>query len=250
MDALEALRIVQADYCSAISAQTVEQSYRDLFKIGLVQPCEGLSLCDVGGGLGAFGPACAILGASVTVIDDFKDPVNFKVGEAGFIAHRKHGVQVVVADASRGLPVDRQFDTVTCFASIEHYHDSPRAMLHSMMDHLKPGGRFVLSVPNAVDLMKRIETVLGRAKWSPLEEWYATAEFRGHVREPVVSDLEFIARDLGLQKWRVVGKTFIWIGTPTVRRIFGAIARVVDHRAGLSSELFLVGYKADTAHAS
>ena len=93
--------MVQSDYCSAIRADTVEQTHRDLFKIGLVQPREGLSLCDVGGGLGAFGPACAVLGATVTVIDDFKDPVNIKVGEAGFIAHRKHGVRVIVADASR-----------------------------------------------------------------------------------------------------------------------------------------------------
>ena len=118
-----------------------------------------------------------------------------------------------------------------------------------MMDHLKPGGRFVLSVPNAVDLMKRIETVLGRAQWSPLEEWYEAAEFRGHVREPILADLKFIARDLGLQDWRILGKSFIW-GSPIKKRILGPVAHVVDFLPGLSSELFLVGASRSVPHGA
>ena len=79
MDIVEALRKAQAEYLVEVHADTVSQTRRDLFKIGLVAK-PGASLCDVGGGLGAFGPACAALGMKVTVIDDFRDEINFRIG--------------------------------------------------------------------------------------------------------------------------------------------------------------------------
>jgi len=242
MDITEALRKVQADFCPEILADTIEQTNRDIFKIGLVAG-RGTSLCDVGGGLGAFGPACAALGMRVTVIDDFRDEVNLRVGEAGLVAHKKYGVKVISTDASKGIPIDEKFDVMTCFASIEHHHDSPKRMLHSMVDHLVPGGLFVLSAPNAVDIMKRIQTPLGRAKWSGIEEWYDHPEFRGHVREPIVSDLVYIARDLGLAEFRIFGRNWIWNENGLVKTLLESIGRVVQHWPSLCTEIFLVGDK-------
>lgn len=238
----DALRSVQSYYCPDILAGTVEQTMRDIFKVSLVAH-RGASLCDIGSGLGAFGPACAALGMKVTVIDDFRDEVNLRVGEAGFAAHRKCGVRIVSADASSGIPIDETFDVMTCFASIEHYHNSPKRMLHSMMDHLVPGGLFVLSVPNAVDLMKRIQTPLGRARWSPIEEWYEPCEFRGHVREPVVPDLVYIARDLGIADYRIMGRNFIWNRSGLSKRLLESVGRVVQHWPSLCTEIFLIGHK-------
>jgi SAM-dependent methyltransferase len=242
MDIIEALRKVQADFCPEILADTIDQTRRDIFKIGLVAG-EGTSLCDVGGGLGAFGPACAALGMRVTVVDDFRDEVNFRVGEAGFAAHKKFGVRVISADASKGIPIDEKFDVMTCFASIEHHHNSPKRMLRSMVDHLVPGGLFVLSAPNAVDIMKRIQTSLGRAKWSAIEEWYDRQEFRGHVREPIVSDLAYIARDLGIADFRILGRNWIWNQSAIIKRPLESIGRVIEYWPSLCTEIFLVGHK-------
>ncbi len=238
----EALRRVQQDYCADILADTIGQTTRDIFKISLVAR-PGASLCDIGSGLGAFGPACAALGMKVTVVDDFRDEVNFSVGGAGFTAHKKYGVRVISADASIGLPIRGMFDVTTCFASIEHHHNSPKRMLHSMVDHLVPGGLIVLSAPNAVDIMKRIDTPLGRAKWSRIEEWYEPQEFRGHVREPVVSDLRYIARDLGIADYRIVGRNFIWNRSRLAKMLLEQVGRVVQHWPSLCTEIFLIGHK-------
>jgi 2-polyprenyl-3-methyl-5-hydroxy-6-metoxy-1,4-benzoquinol methylase len=242
MEIVDALRTVHAEYCPEILAGTIEQTRRDIFKIGLVlRP--GASLCDVGGGLGAFGPACALLGMKVTVIDDFRDPVNLRVGEAGFNAHKKHGVKVISIDASKGLPLDQSYEVMTCFASIEHYHNSPKRMLHSMMDHLVPGGLFVLSVPNAVDLLKRIQTPLGRARWSPMEEWYEAQEFRGHVREPVVSDLRYLARDLGIADAQILGRNWIWKRSGITKSALEWVGWAIQLWPPLCAELFLIGHR-------
>ena len=241
-DIIEALCRVQEDYCAEIRADTIKQKKRDVFKIGLVAK-RGSSLCDVGGGLGAFGPACAALGMKVTVIDDFRDEVNFRVGESGFAAHRKYGVRVISADASKGIPINEQFDVMTCFASIEHYHNSPKRMLHSMVDHLVPGGLFVLSAPNAVDIMKRLQTPLGRAEWSGIEEWYEPQVFRGHVREPIVSDLSYIARDLGITRPRIMGRNWVWNQNSFLKIVLETIGGIVQYWPSLSTEIFLLGNK-------
>jgi SAM-dependent methyltransferase len=246
MEIVEAISKVQADFCPEILADTIEQTRRDIFKISLVAG-QGTSLCDVGGGLGAFGPACAAMGMKVTVIDDFQDEVNFRVGEAGFACHKKYGVRVISADASKGIPIDEQFDVMTCFASIEHHHNSPKRMLHSMVDHLVPGGLFVLSAPNAVDIMKRIQTPLGRAKWSTMEEWYEPQEFRGHVREPDVSDLTYIARDVGIMDFRIFGRNWIWNRSGFGKALLEPIGRVIQHWPSLCTEIFLIGHKSLSA---
>jgi hypothetical protein len=73
---------------------------------------------------------------------------------------------------------------------------------------LKPGGLFFLGVPNCVFLRKRITVPLG--KWSSMDEWYERETFGGHIREPDVGHLRYIARDLGLGYVRVFGRN--WLG--------------------------------------
>jgi hypothetical protein len=39
---------------------------------------------------------------------------------------------------------------------------------------------------------------LAYGEWSSMSDWYETPEFRGHVREPDVEDLRYIAHDIGI----------------------------------------------------
>jgi hypothetical protein len=110
---------------------------------------------------------------------------------------------------------------------------------------LKPGGRFVLGVPNCVNLRKRLTAPLGSGKWSSIADWYEEPIFRGHVREPDVDDLLYIARDMGLVGVRVKGGN--WLGISSPRRSVKIATRLIDYPLRLMpafcANLYLVGHK-------
>jgi hypothetical protein len=80
-----------------------------------------------------------------------------------------------------------------------------------------------------------------------MEEWYEEEVFRGHVREPDVSDLYYIARDMGLQSIQVVGRN--WLGYGSRRAWIRLATSVVDVplRAfpSLCANLYLTGTTAN-----
>jgi hypothetical protein len=98
---------------------------------------------------------------------------------------------------------------------MEHWHHSPKALFGQLMRALRPGGLFFLGVPNCVNLRKRLMVPLGRGKWSPMGDWYEQPVFRGHVREPDVDDLWYIARDLALVDAACSGATGLATGRAT-----------------------------------
>jgi SAM-dependent methyltransferase len=145
-----------------------------------------------------------------------------------------------------GLGLQQQSaDAVTCFGSIEHWHSSPKSVLHSAVRGLRPRGSLILSAPNCVDLTKRLTVPFGYGKWTAIEEWYERAVFRSHVREPDADDLAYIARDLKLRDWRVFGRNwtlYILAGkTALSRAAANALDLLIRWRASLCGELYLVG---------
>ena len=96
---------------------------------------------------------------------------------------------------------------MTSFDSMEHWHHSPKRLFRQVSAQLlKPRGRFVLGVPNCINARKRLSVPLGIGKWSAIEDRYEEPEFRGHVREPDVADLRYIARDMGLKDVQIFGR--------------------------------------------
>jgi len=207
---------------------------------------QGLSICDIGGGLGLFSPGCAAIGLRTTLIDDFADPVNFREGDKLLAVHRRYGVQIISRDVieSGVSDISEQFDIVTSFDSMEHWHHSPKKLFHQVRESLlKPNGRFVLGVPNCVNLRKRLTVPFGIGKWTRMEEWYEQDRFRGHVREPDVSDLHYIARDMRLEDVHVLGRN--WLGYSSRFGFVRTATRLADVtlRAfpSLCSDLYLTG---------
>jgi 2-polyprenyl-3-methyl-5-hydroxy-6-metoxy-1,4-benzoquinol methylase len=206
-----------------------------------------LAICDVGGGLGLFIVACAALGAQATLIDDFRDDAHLRIGEQVLEVYRRYGVETisrdVVADGLGGY--DGAFDTITAFATMEHWHHSPKKVFHQMTDALRPQGRFILSAPNCLNIRKRISWVLGTGYWSHIRDWYEPEVFRGHVREPSISDMRYIARDLALRDVCIYGRN--WAGYASPSRARRLITPLVDRplrlRPSLCSTLYLVGSK-------
>ncbi|HEY1495267.1 MAG TPA: hypothetical protein VGF49_12035 [Candidatus Solibacter sp.] len=120
-----------------IAAQLIDLP-RVAFHIGLVKRAVGhrAALCDIGGGVGMFSPACAALGMKVTLVDDFHE------GPADTLRlHRDLGVTITPRTGLSFPP--NCFDAVTAF-------DSDWSAAPSL-ESLRPGGVFIMSVPNARD---------------------------------------------------------------------------------------------------
>jgi SAM-dependent methyltransferase len=212
------------------------------------KPPTEMALCDLGGGIGMFSAGCAAYGLKRTVlIDDFGDPINHKVGESALDLHRRLGVEVISRDViEQGMSdIPGNFDVVTTFDSMEHWHHSPKKLFREVVDKLNPGGVFVLGVPNCVNMRKRLTVPFGIGKWSGLQDWYEADRFRGHVREPDVSDLAYIARDMGLTATKIFGRN--WLGYYSRNPAVRLATKVMDYplrlRPSLCSDIYLVGRK-------
>jgi hypothetical protein len=96
-----------------------------------------------------------------------------------------------------------------------------------------------------VNIRKRITIPLGMGKWSPMTEWYEAEVFRGHVREPDVGDLRYIAEDLGLIDTKVMGRN--WLGYESrfgwVRSLTPLADQLLRLFPSLCSDLYLIGRK-------
>ena len=208
-----------------------------------------MEICDLCGGIGLFSVGCSAYGMKRTVlIDDFNDSVNHRVGDSILDIHKGHGVEVFSRDVvEKGiLDIAGNFDIITTFDSMEHWHHSPKNLFHEVMEKLKSGGVFVLGVPNCVNIRKRISVPLGIGKWSGMQDWYEVDKFRGHVREPDVSDLKYIARDMELIDVTIFGRN--WLGYFSTNQAIRLITKVIDYplrlKPSLCSDIYLVGKKA------
>jgi hypothetical protein len=103
----------------------------------------------------------------------------------------------------------------------------------------------VIGAPNCVNLRKRIAVPLGYGSWSTIKDWYEPDVFRGHVREPSVSDLIYIAYDIGLKRTAVLGKN--WSGHYSGNRLIriGTLVfdKILEKYPSLCSDIYIIGYK-------
>lgn len=213
----------------------------------------GGSLVDLGGGVSAANGFLSELGMHVTVIDLLNEyypfsTVNSTVSkEIDFLANI--GVRFIEADLTsvdlRSLFDKESIDVVASYHTIEHLHHSPKILLESAFDILKPGGRLVIEVPNAANLVKRAKLLIGRTNYPIFSEFYDSTKWCGHIREYTADDLERLARSLSLRGWRIEGRNWYGrlyhvIGNRPAARVLDSLLRV---RPGLCGSLFLIAEK-------
>ncbi|HIA35738.1 MAG TPA: methyltransferase domain-containing protein, partial [Flavobacteriales bacterium] len=201
------------------------------------------------GGIGLFSVGCATYGFKRTVlVDDFEDSVNHDLGDSILSVHKKCGIEIFSRDViKKGIKdIEGNFDIITSFDSMEHWHDSPKKLFAEVAEKLNPSGVFVLGVPNCVNMRKRITVPFGHGKWSSIDEWYEIETFRGHVREPDVDDLKYIARDMNLKNIKILGRN--WQGYYSQNSTIKLASKIMDYslrlRPQLCSDIYLVGVKA------
>jgi SAM-dependent methyltransferase len=205
------------------------------------------TVCDVAGGLSMFSLGLSALGCNTILIDDFGDDWHAAAAESVFGLFSRYGVQIDARDViANGVNLKPEsLDVIHCSGVMEHFHHSPRRLFHQLVAALRPGGIFLLGVPNRANLRKRVELPFGGAPWSPIESWYEPEVFRSHVREPDVPDMRYIYRDLGLEVLEVSGRN--WQGHKSKRRLTRILARCGDHPLrlfpSLCSDIYIVGKK-------
>jgi hypothetical protein len=142
-------------------------------------------------------------------------------------------------------PITDGYNLVTSHDSMEHWHNSPKKMLHRFWDLMKSGGVMWIGVPNCVNIRKRITVPFGYGKWSTMKDWYEPEIFRGHVREPDVGDLRYIASDLGASQTKIDGKN--WLAYRHHRKIIRLAAPIIDPalrlKPSLCSDIYLFAWK-------
>ena len=209
------------------------------------------TICDAGGGLGLFAIGCSLVGMRSVLIEDFYDIERIGMLDTALGLLDDYGVEYqrrdIIADGLTFSP--GELDAAVSFHVLEHLPLSPNALFRQMRDAVRPGGVVLIAGPNAVNLRKRIAVPLGKGAWSPMEDWYESERFRGHVREPTVEDLRYIARDLGLEKVAIHGANFLGTAStqPWRRRLTRLADRGLRKRPSLCSDIYLVGQRARCA---
>jgi 2-polyprenyl-3-methyl-5-hydroxy-6-metoxy-1,4-benzoquinol methylase len=253
-DLIALLHDIAEKYPSEIAGLQHQDVPRIAFNIELVLSRRGshCRICDLGGGIGLFSIGCAAIGMEATLVDDFRDSIADDLQERTLNLHRSYGVTVMSRDLIRN-DIDlhpESIDAVTSFESMEHWHHSPKRLFGAVSRALIPGGLFVLATPNCFNLRKRLTTPLGIGGWSRMEDWYEAPVFRGHVREPSVADLKYIARDMQLADTNILGRN--WTGRNSRLWVTRTLAPVLDHALrffpSLCSDIYLIGTKPSDGH--
>lgn len=190
---------------------------RLVHETGLLLP--GKHLVDLGPGLSAFGPVMRQLGMKVTLVDDFGGGGGVDIARRNAALQKlaafqeKLGINVAALDfLSNPLPLESgSADIVTCLHSLEHWHHSPKPLFREITRVLKPAGFLIIATPNAVNLRKRLAVPLGITNYGTLEEWYHDGDpvYRGHVREPIVRDLQRLLEWNNFEVVSTLGRNFI-----------------------------------------
>lgn len=155
--------------------------------------------------------------------------------------HRRNGHRERILDFARQTGIDYRvlseehepfepgsFDLVMLNDVLEHLHDSPKDLLNGLLELVRAEGLLLVSVPNAVNLRKRIAVLMGRTNLPPYESYYwHPAPWRGHVREYVRRDLEMMAAFLGLDVVELDGRSHMLMKLPApLRRPWNALTWV------------------------
>lgn len=183
------------------------------------------------------------LGFDCWAVDDLSDPWHRREGNleriTGFA--EREGIRFHLQGAEHRIPFpEAGFDVVTIFDVIEHLHQSPRELLNAAGRHLRPGGVLAVTMPNAVNLRKRVDVLRGRSNYPPVDQFFLSVQgWRGHVREYTLEETARICRMAGFQVLSATsyeGNAYDMLRGLRLR-LFLALARLAP---GLGSGLLVV----------
>jgi len=158
-------------------------------------------LLDIGCGPMNVTAAFAKCGFNCFAVDDLSDPWHLIGCNRTKIQNFAQllGIQFHLQDSTYHIPFDKEaFDVVLLNSVIEHLHESPRELLKEAFGFLKTGGVIVITMPNSVNLRKRISVLFGKTNFPSIDQFYHShGIWRGHVREYTLAETEYIVKKSG-----------------------------------------------------
>lgn len=168
----------------------------------------GSSILDFGSGAGEQIAMLSHQGFRCYACDDLQDSWHVEGDNTNLLKefYQKH--QVEFCHIQNGLPFSgMKFDLIMANHVFEHIHNSPRLLAVELLSRLKPGGLLLITVPNSVNLRKRIDVLRGRTNYPPYKDFFLHEGdvWRGHTREYSKGDLMQFAELLDLDVVKLMG---------------------------------------------
>lgn len=226
-----ALGAVAASFPQAGYLDLGGDAFRSVGAVALDLLPPGARVLDMGAGRCAKACVLAELGFAVTAYDDLRDPhlTDEDRQDVDDLCDR-FGVELQIRDYSEPRAfLEGSFEMVMLHDVLEHLHDSPRNLLNEMVGYLVTGGFLFVTVPNAVNLRKRIDVLRGRTNLPRFDHYFWHPDpWRGHVREYARDDLVRLAANLGLEIERLESGHHMIAKVPArLRGVYRAVTRVV-----------------------
>lgn len=164
----------------------------------------GGRLLDIGAGALVKTALFSNLGFECYACDDYQDPWHRRDGHFEKVMDfaRTSGITTHVhREGDYTIPFQEEsFDVVTICDVIEHLHESPRELLNVGGRLLRAGGILLITMPNVVNLKKRIKVVIGRSNYPDVAAFFCSAsQWRGHVREYTLAETAYIVTTAGFE---------------------------------------------------
>lgn len=199
-----------------------------------VAPARG-RLLDIGAGPLVKAALFARLGFECYACDDYLDQWHRRDGRLDQLEAFAKASGIVLhvhenGDYTIPFPPD-SFDAVCICDVIEHLHESPRDILNAAGRMLRPGGLLLVTMPNSVNLKKRLKVAAGRSNHVDVLALYRSAgRWRGHVREYTLAETALLVKTAGFEiaQARTFDRTATMkIPSPFARAIYRGLAKVV-----------------------
>lgn len=100
---------------------------------------------------------------------------------------------------------DNKFDLVLCDSILEHTLN-PKGLLEEISRVINKNGRLIVCVPNAVSMLKRLDSIRGRSQFYPIiDNLFNWSYMKRCAVLYSPSDLKWV-----MEKYFIVNKTFFW----------------------------------------
>jgi 2-polyprenyl-3-methyl-5-hydroxy-6-metoxy-1,4-benzoquinol methylase len=163
---------------------------------------EGGEVLEVGAWLGSFSLALRRLGYDVLACDRYSSYGD--AFDSNIELMRAEGIRVV--STNRESELDQiaalgQFDIVLAGAVIEHVPHTPRYLLETLYDAVRPGGLLLLDTPNVARYWNRQALKRGETIFQPVEDqFFSEPPWEGHHREYTAGELRWMLEHIGCKE--------------------------------------------------
>lgn len=195
----EALEAVRREFPFPGYVEAAPRSHRETAETVLRYLPRGGGILDFAAGPLDKTAVLAHLGYRCSAYDDLSDAWHLAGDNRATILRYATQVGIEYTVAPGALP-GGPFDMVMAHDILEHLHQSPRAIVGELLSRVVDRGWLFVTVPNAVNLRKRLAVLRGATNLPNFPSYFWTeGDWRGHIREYVRRDLEELTELMSLE---------------------------------------------------